>query len=108
MPSVRILIFIAVFAAGCASAPNPKPAPERAPSTKTATAAKSAPTSSIAAPIARAAPAERVLHGERFVDDYFWLRKKGDPEVEAYLRAEDAYARSVLAPTRPLVETLYK
>ncbi|MBA2556603.1 MAG: hypothetical protein H0V12_04535, partial [Chloroflexi bacterium] len=33
---------------------------------------------------------EAVLHGEKLVDDYHWLRDKGNPEVLAYLEAENA------------------
>ena len=42
-------------------------------------------------------------------DDYYWLRddEREDPEVLAYLDAENAYADAVLAPTRPLQEALY-
>ena len=42
-------------------------------------------------------------------DDYYWLRDdaREDPQVLAYLDAENAYADTVLAPTRPLQETLY-
>ena len=29
--------------------------------------------------------------GDRRVDDYFWLRDKSDPEVIAYLEAENRY-----------------
>lgn len=48
------------------------------------------------------------LHGEVRSDDYFWLRKKSDPAVAAYLEAENAYAEQVLAPLAGLRETLYQ
>ena len=48
-----------------------------------------------------------VRHGETFSDDYAWLRDKADPEVIAYLEAENAYAESVLEPTRGLRDRLY-
>jgi len=43
-------------------------------------------------------------------DDYYWLRDdtRKNPEMLAYLTAENAYTDSVLAPTKPLQETLYK
>ncbi|MFD6449674.1 hypothetical protein ACFWF3_02755, partial [Nocardia sp. NPDC060220] len=44
----------------------------------------------VSAPIAKRAPVERVHHGDTFVDDYEWLRDKEDPEVIAYLEAENA------------------
>jgi oligopeptidase B len=58
-------------------------------------------------PIAKKVPYVRDLHGDKFTDDYFWLRKKGDAEVEKYLRAEEAYAEEQLAPLAPLEDTLY-
>lgn len=48
------------------------------------------------------------MGGRTFVDDYAWLRKKDDPKVLAYLRAENAYADAVLAPERPLADALYR
>jgi len=42
-------------------------------------------------PVAAKKPAERVHHGDVFVDDYEWLRVKEDPEVIAHLEAENAY-----------------
>ena len=59
-------------------------------------------------PVARKKPTVRELHGERFVDEYFWLRDKGSPEVQAYLEAENAYTAQQMAPRAALQETLYK
>src|SRR5216684_3575736 len=59
-------------------------------------------------PIAKRVPRATTIHGERLVDNYFWLRKKNDPAVLAYLQAEDAYTDWVMGPTKPLQETLYK
>ena len=53
-----------------------------------------------AAPIARKKPNVRELHGDKLVDDYFWLREKGTPEVKAYLEAENAYTDAVMKPPR--------
>ena len=35
------------------------------------------------------------VHGEELVDDYFWLRDREDPDVRAYLDAENAYTDSI-------------
>ena len=51
-----------------------------------------------AAPIARKKPTVRELHGDKFVDDYFWLREKSTPEVKAYLEAENVYTDAVMKP----------
>jgi oligopeptidase B len=61
-----------------------------------------------APPLARRAPVERVIHGDRRIDYYAWLREKRDPEVLAYLEAENAYTDAVLKPTEPLQERLYQ
>jgi oligopeptidase B len=59
-------------------------------------------------PVARRQPVEHVLHGDRRVDAYAWLRDKNNPEVIAYLNAENAYTDSLLRGTEPFQETLYQ
>ena len=59
-------------------------------------------------PLARREPVELVLHGDRRLDDYAWLRHKENPEVIAYLEAENAYTDAFLKPTEPLQEKLYQ
>jgi oligopeptidase B len=49
-----------------------------------------------------------ILHGQPWFDDYFWLRDKPNPDVAAYLEAENAYTDAVMAPTQALQEALYK
>jgi oligopeptidase B len=51
---------------------------------------------------------EHVLHGDRRVDHYDWLRHKESPEVLAYLEAENAYAGAVLKPIEDFQEKLYQ
>ena len=59
-------------------------------------------------PVARKVPHTTSIHGYTLNDDYFWLREKANPEVIAYLEAENAYTEAVMQPTKPLQETLYK
>src|SRR5688572_6024828 len=59
-------------------------------------------------PVAPKKPKEIVTHDDKRVDNYFWLREKGTPEVTAYLEAENAYAEAVMAPTKNIQESLYK
>ncbi len=59
-------------------------------------------------PEARKVPKVEMVHGDRRVDDYFWLREKTNPEVTAYLEAENAYADAVMKPTEAFQEALYK
>lgn len=47
-------------------------------------------------------------HGDRRVDDWYWLRNREDPEVIAYLEAENAYTDEVMGRTRTLQERLYE
>jgi oligopeptidase B len=59
-------------------------------------------------PAARIAHKETPLHGALLVDDYAWLRDKRNPEVTAYLEAENAYAETVMAPLAGLRDELYR
>ena len=59
-------------------------------------------------PVARIAHKETPLHGVVLVDDYAWLRDKQNPEVTAYLEAENAYAEAVMAPLTGLRDELYQ
>jgi oligopeptidase B len=59
-------------------------------------------------PVARREPVEHVLHGDRRVDHYAWLRQKENREVIAYLEAENTYTNAVLKPTERLQEKLYQ
>jgi len=49
-------------------------------------------------------------HGAARADEYYWLRDdtRSDPQVLAYLEAENAYADALLAPLQPLEEQLYQ
>ena len=59
-------------------------------------------------PVARRHPVEHVIHGDRRIDDYAWLREKQNPEVIAYLNAENAYTDAVLHGTEAFQEQLYQ
>jgi oligopeptidase B len=58
-------------------------------------------------PTARRLRTELQLHGTLLTDDYAWLREKENPEVIAYLEAENAYAEAEMAPLKDLREELY-
>jgi oligopeptidase B len=59
-------------------------------------------------PVAPKHPHETTLHGDRRVDDYYWLREKGSPEVRTYLQEENAYTDAMTANTKALQEKLYQ
>src|SRR5215217_5446026 len=61
-----------------------------------------------AAPIARMIPRTETVHGETRVDYYFWLRNRDDPEVIAYLQAENRYTAAVMRRTEGLQQRLYE
>ncbi len=42
-------------------------------------------------PVAAVKPVELTKHGDTRTDNYFWLRERENPEVIAYLEAENAY-----------------
>src|SRR5512142_1079419 len=58
-------------------------------------------------PVAKKQPHVTDIHGLRLQDDYFWFRDKANPEVRAYLEAENAYTDAIMKPTLPLQKKLY-
>ena len=64
-------------------------------------------TDGIPAPRARVSPVRHETHGMVRVDDYHWLRERGNPAVTAHLEAENAYTQAVMAPAEALQETLF-
>ena len=61
----------------------------------------------VSPPIADRRPVTLTAHGDDRVDDYYWLRERDDPEVIAYLKAENEYAEAALAPQAALRERIY-
>jgi oligopeptidase B len=59
-------------------------------------------------PLALRHPVEHVIHGDRRVDHYAWMRDKSDPRVREYLEAENAYADEMMRSTEGLREKLYQ
>lgn len=59
-------------------------------------------------PVAKTLVQQTELHGETRVDPYAWLRERDDPEVTAYLEAENAYTAAMMRHTEPLQEALYQ
>ena len=58
-------------------------------------------------PVAKIVPHVTEVNGHKMVDNYFWLRDKPNPEVRAYLEAENVYTDAVMKPTLPFQEKLY-
>ncbi|MCU0684850.1 MAG: S9 family peptidase [Polyangiaceae bacterium] len=76
--------------------------PPRAPEPAAPVAAEPAP------PVAKKVPSSTLLHGAERADDYAWLKRKGEADVEDYLRAENVYAEAALRPTEGLQKRLYE
>jgi oligopeptidase B len=64
-------------------------------------------------PIAPTRAHSFTIHGVRVDDPWAWLKDPNYPQVDdaevlAYLEAENAYFETVMAPLKPLVDTLYE
>jgi oligopeptidase B len=64
-------------------------------------------------PVAAAKPFSFTRHGITVQDPYAWLRDKDypkvdDPEILAYLNAENAYFEHIMAPHQATTDTLFK
>ena len=69
--------------------------------------AADAPSAPSAPPVAKQIPKVTEINGHELVDNYFWLRDKKNPDVKAYLDAENAYTEGVMKFTEPLQKKLY-
>lgn len=58
-------------------------------------------------PLAAQYPQILETHGEQRVDEYYWLRDRDQPEVMAYLEAENAYTAAQMHHTEALQTALY-
>jgi oligopeptidase B len=58
-------------------------------------------------PIATVKPKVDTLHGDVRTDNYFWIREKTNPDVIAYLNAENAYTTARMKHTEALQQKLY-
>jgi len=52
-------------------------------------------------------PERLQAHGHVRTDDYYWLRERENPEVIAYLEAENAHTEKTLAKTKGLQDKLF-
>ena len=59
-------------------------------------------------PVAAIHPHAMTMHGHTRIDNYYWLNERENPEVLAYLEAENQYADACLKHTEPLQEQLFK
>ncbi len=59
-------------------------------------------------PVAPKRPRTLSLYGDDRVDEWYWLRDRNDPEVLAYLEAENAYTEAMTEHLAPLRERLFE
>jgi oligopeptidase B len=58
-------------------------------------------------PVAKRVETRREYHGDVFIDPYEWLRDKANPEVIAYLEAENDYVDQTTAHLEPLRQQIF-
>ncbi|MDH4194759.1 MAG: S9 family peptidase [Nitrospirota bacterium] len=59
-------------------------------------------------PSAKRIPHQLECHGHVRIDEYYWLKNRDNPEVLAYLRAENEYAAALRSHTRDLEQKLFE
>lgn len=59
-------------------------------------------------PLAKRVPHQLVCHGHVRIDEYYWLKDRDNPEVLAYLEAENEYATALRSHVRDLEKTLFE
>jgi oligopeptidase B len=59
------------------------------------------------APTSKQVPHTETWHGRTFSDPWFWLRDKQNPEVRAWLEAENAFTKAVTKDLQPMQDKLY-
>ncbi|NNK40957.1 MAG: S9 family peptidase, partial [Winogradskyella sp.] len=64
-------------------------------------------TDKLEAPLAKKIPKELVIHGDTRLDPYYWLNDRDNPEVIAYLNAENAYYEQQTAHYKDFKEALF-
>ncbi|GAA4647401.1 oligopeptidase B [Pontixanthobacter gangjinensis] len=62
----------------------------------------------IKAPTAKKVAKELEKHGDVRIDNYFWMNQREDPEVIAYLEAENEYNEKMTSHTKEFQEKLFE
>src|SRR3972149_2103466 len=70
--------------------------------------AKPSPSDSAIGLMVKKIPTRLEKHGQVRVDEYYWLRERENPEVVAYLNAENEYAAKKMAHTKAFEERLFE
>ena len=60
------------------------------------------------APVAKKIVKELSIHNDTRIDNYYWLNDRENPEVIAYLEAENEYTEAILEHTKTFQDKIYK
>lgn len=107
------LAFVAALLSACASTPPaataPKPSEPSALQRAGELATQASLVSPVAPPVAALKPYEVESPNGKRSDPYYWLRddQRENPEMLAYLKAENAYADTQMAPLKALEDKLF-
>lgn len=101
------ILFIITFFIGCTTMKeiNPPPTTGEGPSDTSLNDSLS----SLQAPRAKKIPTELKIHNRTIIDNYHWLKDvtRKDPDVIAYIEAENDYTNKMMADTEQLQEKLF-
>jgi oligopeptidase B len=59
-------------------------------------------------PVAEKIAKALTIHGDKRIDDYYWMNNREDPKVIAWLNAENAYLDTIMSPEKKLRGKLYE
>ena len=107
-PLLALCLLAALVACQGGTAPTtPVETPEAGHRSAAASASAPASADRPEPPVAKRVPHRLEAHGQVRTDDYYWLKERENPEVVAYLEAENAYTEAVTAHTAALQEELF-
>src|SRR5262245_54049631 len=115
--ATRRLALVAAFVSLCLTACHtpmkqtpPNPPLENHAAQANTIADVAAPASAPQPPVAAKKPYQVPSPNGSREDEYYWLRddKRQNPEMLAYVKAENAYADAMMAHTKALEETVYQ
>ena len=100
-----LLLGLGLFLFGCKTASD-EDLPQTTESPMIATQSQQTPIPD--PPIAKVEHVELEKHGHVRTDPYFWLKERQNPDVVAYLEAENTYTEAMMAHTKDLQEALFE
>ncbi|MGI8843850.1 MAG: S9 family peptidase [Gemmatimonadaceae bacterium] len=106
MSRISRYLSVATLVMGAACAPSSTASLEPIPNSAPTPATRPAPT--VQPPAARVEPHAMTIHGDTRTDNYYWLRERENPQVIAYLEAENAYTQAMTRGTEALQDSLYR